>query len=381
MNKMQKARARMMIAHPFYATLVLNTPLVETTQLPTAAVDDRNMYYNPAFMESLDTANCVQFVFAHEVMHMTFNHVWRLGERDRELWNIACDYVINDMLLKSGMSAPRIKGQVIGLFDSRYTSNMSADEVYAKLLKEREQKRKQNGGGKPGDKPNDKPNDGGWGGDLRDPVDATPEAKARAETAARQRLAQATDVARRAGLLPGHLKELIDKALNPVLPWQEMLREYMTEIIHDDESWSRRNRRFADTVLPARHSERMGEIVFIGDTSGSIASDELAKVAAEVAYCADLVKPECVRLVWADTRVTSEQVFEEGEPIICKPTGGGGTDMRVPLKHVEKYEPSVVVLMTDGFTPWPTTPLPYPLIVCCTTNVDVPCGQTVRTSA
>ena len=64
--------------------------------------------------------------------------------------------------------------------------------------------------------------------------------------------------------------------------------------------------------------------------------------------------------------------------IKLEPKGGGGTDMRVPLKYAEQFDPKVVVLFTDGYTPWPKEEPPYPLIVCCTTNVEVPVGQVIR---
>jgi predicted metal-dependent peptidase len=140
----------------------------------------------------------------------------------------------------------------------------------------------------------------------------------------------------------------------------------------------RRNRRFQNVYLPARHSEKMGEIVLIGDTSGSIGNDELCKYMAEAGAIAEDVHPERIRILWADTKVAGEQVFEEGELIVAKPKGGGGTDMRVPLKKAEDYQPEVVVLFTDGYTPWPDVEPDYPLIVCCTTDVNVPIGMDIR---
>jgi predicted metal-dependent peptidase len=118
--------------------------------------------------------------------------------------------------------------------------------------------------------------------------------------------------------------------------------------------------------------------VLIGDTSGSIGNDELVKYMSEAAAIAEEVRPEHIRIMWADTRVAGEQVFEEGEPITPKPMGGGGTDMRVPLREAEQYEPEVVVLFTDGYTPWPDGEPPFPLIVCCTTETEVPIGIDVR---
>lgn len=366
MQRTDKARARLMLEQPFFAGILLSTPVKYTTQVPTAAVDDKYMYVNPDFMASLDTVQCEQFVQVHEVSHIAFEHVWRLKDAsyDPMLWNMATDYVINAMITEAGMRMPTIKGKRIGLLDPRFTSKMSADEVYRALKKEQDK------GGKP------KPDDGGWGSDLREPQDMSPEARAQSSMEARQKIAQAAQLA--AGKVPASMARLVDQMLNPVLPWRDMLREYMTEVVTDDESWSRRNRRFPDVYLPSRHSEALGEIVCIGDTSGSITNDDLARIAAEVHACASLASPSSVRLVWCDAKVQHEQVFERGDEIHCQPKGGGGTDMRVALKHVEQYDPAVVILITDGHTPWPTTEPPYPLIVCCTTQETVPVGRVIR---
>jgi len=152
----------------------------------------------------------------------------------------------------------------------------------------------------------------------------------------------------------------------------------MTRVTKDDEQWSRRNRRFQGVYLPARHSEKMGPIVCIGDTSGSIGNDELKQYGGEAGAIAQDVHPERIVFLWADTRVAGVQVFEEGDELDLQPKGGGGTDMRVPLKKAEDYQPEVVVLFTDGYTPWPDVDPPYPLIVCCTTDAPVPVGMDIR---
>ena len=87
---------------------------------------------------------------------------------------------------------------------------------------------------------------------------------------------------------------------------------------------------------------------------------------------ADLVQPERIRAVWCDSRVKHDETFEMGDPIKLHPMGGGGTDMRVALRYVEQYEPEVVVMVTDGHTPWIEQTCQFPLIVLCTTDVELP---------
>ena len=105
----------------------------------------------------------------------------------------------------------------------------------------------------------------------------------------------------------------------------------------------------------------------------------LAKGAAEINGIAAQVRPERIRVVWTDDKESaSVQVFERGEPMEFHPVGGGGTDMRKPLKYVEQYDPIVVIMFTDGYTPWPTVEPDYPLIVVCTTDAPCPVGRVIR---
>lgn len=368
MDRMQKARAKMLIKHPFFATLLVSTPWKMTKDIPTAATDMTTLYFNPDFMESL-TDDEILFVLAHEVMHMALEHGLRKQARNHMLWNIACDYALNLVLKDSGFEIWKE-----ALCDDIY-KGMSADQVYDKL--QQQITKSGGGGGKTGQK-------GGKHyspmlGDIKEPENAgDPAAEAKVRRGIQQKVAAAANVARMAGKFAGELERLIGEILDPKVPWSHVLRDYMTRVTKDDEQWSRRNRRFRDVYLPARYSEKMGEIVLIGDTSGSIGNEELTQYMAEAGAIAEDVHPERIRILWADTRVAGEQVFEDGEPIVPVPKGGGGTDMRVPLEKALEYEPECVVLFTDGYTPWPEVEPDYPLIVCCTTDTQVPIGLDIR---
>ena len=368
-SKLDKAKAQLLSKSPFFATLMMGTQLIEDPDILTAATDGAKIFYNPEFIDGL-SIGVVQFVLAHELGHMMYDHVGRKGPRNHRRWNYAGDYVINWLLKEDGFE---IWDQAMC---SKDYADMSTEQVYSLLEQEAEEKK---GQGAPGDgeEGQGKPNGNGIGDDLREPAGGDA-AKAGNATAMRQRVAQAANVARMAGKMSAGLAAFIDEVLNPKVSWQALLRDYMTRTNKDDESWSRRNRRFGQVYLPARFSERMGEIVIIADTSGSIGQDELNQVAAEINAIAEDVRPECIRVIWADTKVANEQTFEIGEEITFEPAGGGGTDMRVPLEHVAQYNPEIVILITDGYTPWPAGEPEYPLIVCCTTNTTVPIGSVVR---
>lgn len=400
MDRLKKARAKMLVKHPFFATLMMSMPMVETTSIPTAATDMKSLYINPLFVDSIND-DVLMFVIAHEIMHTALEHGIRCQQRHKLRWNVAADYAINLILKDSNF-----KVWEHALLDEKYRE-MSADSIYNQLAKEEDQQKQKGGGGGGQGEPDpnapqqgqgqgsgddeDGPQTPGTGepgnkhhspmlGDLKEPdVAGDTVAEDRLRKDIQQRVAQAASIARMTGNLPGGLERFVQQVLDPKVPWYDTLRHLMTEFAPSDEDWTHRNRRFGDIYLPSDHAEdRMGEVIAIGDTSGSIGHDELEQYVAEFAAIAEETKPETIRLVWADTEVAGEQLFEEGEQIKPRPKGGGGTDMRVPLKHVEQFEPKVVVLFTDGHTPWPKEEPPFPLIVCCTTGVKVPVGEAIR---
>ena len=364
LKELQKARTRMLLKHLFYGHMMMALPMVEDKSAPTAYTDSKMIGYNPDFISTLP-AKQIETLLAHELMHVILLHCVRRNGRRPRMWNVACDYAINLALREDGFEA--IDGW---LLDRQY-AGMSADQIYALLEK------KQDKNGKSGQDFDDS-DVGSMGGDVHEPADLTDEERREIEGKIKHAVAQAANAARMAGHMGGALARLVDSIIHTPIPWTDMLRDYASRVVREDESWSRRNRRHTDVFLPGKYGHRIGEVVIIGDTSGSITDKELAEVSQQAASILEDVQPERIRLVWADTKVAGEQVFERGENIEALPKGGGGTDMRVPLAHVEQYEPDVVVLITDGHTPWPQFEPDYPLIVCCTTNEKVPVGNVVR---
>lgn len=376
MSKVSKAKARMLMKHPFFACLLLRTQVTMDPSVPMAATDGERMYFNPDFLEKLSIDDTMT-VMCHEVGHDSLLHSIRLGSRDHDRWNRACDHAINLMLEDQGFVCPKA---VPGgwLADKKY-KGWSADRVYDDLKRE---EAKQPQGGKGGGKPGTGPTANDWmHGDVK-PQKGTgdPAEQARREQAAKQKVAAAANMARVAGKLSGDLERMVGECLETKIAWTDVLRDFMLQVVKEKENWSRQNRRFPDIYLPVRRSVRMGPIVFIPDTSGSMMGEDMEKICTEMSACAEQVHPSSIKVVWADAKVQSEQDFDmcDFEYAALKPKGGGGTDMRVPLAHVEQYDPSVVVLLTDCYTPWPDGEPPYPVIVISTTDLVAPIGTTIK---
>jgi hypothetical protein len=121
--RIQKARTTLLLDHPFFGSLLFRLKGRENRSIATMATDGVSLYYNPEFVDTLNSATLAG-VLAHEVMHPALQHHVRRSGRDPKRWNEACDYAINPLLLDAGLSLP--DGVLV---DHRFRG-MSAEQIY-----------------------------------------------------------------------------------------------------------------------------------------------------------------------------------------------------------------------------------------------------------
>lgn len=210
-------------------------------------------------------------------------------------------------------------------------------------------------------------------GDLkRAPGDGDGKGKARsaAEAEAAQRKVQGRVLQAAAkvqattgiGSIPQHLRDMIVGLTEPVVDWRAELRDYVTATSATDYSWSRLNRRVRHRGLrmPTLHSEDMGGLGIILDTSGSCWG-AIPQFLSEVVSIADDVRPVRIYLMFVDTQVqetvdtTWDNFLADMGDLLERPPHGGGTDLRAGFHQIEAEAPELdaVVCLTDLHTPWP----------------------------
>lgn len=133
-------KRKMLVKYPFFGSVVASVGYKENKDIPTAGTDGETIYYNSEYLEGLSVDEQT-FVFAHEVCHIAFNHILRSEGKNPELWNIATDGVINQFLKRDGLKmAP-------GGIDMAEAINYDAEQLYEKLLQEKQQRQQQSGQG------------------------------------------------------------------------------------------------------------------------------------------------------------------------------------------------------------------------------------------
>lgn len=133
-------KRKMLVKYPFFGSVVANVDYRANTNIPTAGTDGKVVHYNPEFLEKLSIDEQT-FIFAHEICHIAFNHILRSEGKDPAIWNTATDAVINAFLKRDGLKT------VEGGVDMADAINYDAEQLYEKLLQEKQQSSTKSGGG------------------------------------------------------------------------------------------------------------------------------------------------------------------------------------------------------------------------------------------
>jgi predicted metal-dependent peptidase len=139
-EKLAKAKADLIFDFPFFATLIMQQPITEDAGIPTFATDGKSIRYNAKFLETLSVSE-ILFVLAHEVLHMCFEHMFRLENKDARTWNEAADYVINQVLVDEKVGSMPVGGLLNP--DLVKQGEGTAEGVYSVLSRQQKQQQKE----------------------------------------------------------------------------------------------------------------------------------------------------------------------------------------------------------------------------------------------
>lgn len=364
-TNLDKAKAQIVLDHPFFASLLLRHPVQERTDINTLAVDAKGqIYYNAKFIETLTVPQLV-WGLCHEVMHKVGQHALRIGSRDHRKWNYAGDAWINDTLDSCGIGQ-RIPNTV----DMKGSKDNTVENIYDNLPDDPNGSGSGSGAGSNG---SSSYMDGDGLGDDIIPGDSISEAEAKElEANAKVEIAEAAQAAKMRGKMPSALEKIVCDVLNVKTPWYELLEIYMADKVSNDYTWTRPNRRFigADMYLPSVGSQNtMGEVVIQIDVSGSVSKTELAYYNGHLSRIVEQCAPERVHVIYTDTQVRKHETFERGEAVTLEFYCGGGTDMTEGYRYIaaQDIDPEVFITLTDGYTDFPKQ-VDWPSVWCISSD-------------
>jgi len=397
-GRMRKARTRMIFDRrqdgPFWATLAMRLDLAANWRVLTAGTDGKSLLVNPPFVESL-TDDQLLGLLVHEVGHCAFIHHLRLNGRDPNRWNIAADLQLNPLLRAAGYVLPP-DGLYAG--EGPFTQipvGLSTEETYLLLPVEEEEGDGDGEGEGEGESGGDGEGDGdGEGKGAVDPGKCggviQPKGMSAAEASRQSQnwkaaVAQARQIAKMRGAISKGLDRLIDGLLQPSIPWQQELAEFVTKMSKSDYRWSPPSRRFAwrRLYLPSIGGDALGEIVVAVDESGSIGQQIFNAFAAELSGICFAYADVSLTILHHDSAVCGVQRWTPSDgPLVLKPCGGGGTDHRPVFDWIENegMDPACLICLTDMYSTFPAHAPDYPVLWASTTEAKGPWGRTIRVS-
>lgn len=322
---------------PFFAALSLFARFLPRDDIPTAATDGHDVFYNPAFLAGLPNAE-LDAVLLHEVLHAALLHGVRRGARDPRRWGIATDIVVNGIVAaQPGMKVPDIGVRVPEL------EHLDAEEIYDLLARR----------GMPG-----------CSICLCDPPDRTPRALAAIEAHWQTAMRQAEAVARATGrgALPAGIERML-RGLSPQIDWRARLWRFLVRTPTDFGDF---DRRFVHRglYLESLAGESLRAFIAV-DTSGSIDAQLLAVFAAEVRGVLGAYPHIRAELYYADADVYGPFELDMNTPL-PPPVGGGGTRFEPFFERVEDTSAggveSVLLYLTDGHGSFPQAPPSAPVL-------------------
>lgn len=333
-NKIARARTSLVLDHPFFASLALRLEFQPDDECETAWTNGRILAYNPGYIEQLPLDE-LSGLCAHIVMHPVCGHHQRRHGRDPLLWNRACDYAINWILLDAGITLPQ------GYLNHRKYHNKNADEIYQLLVK----------CGEEASESDATYGDPGKAGEVRDASSDPNGNSQKQEPDWKTALAQASNHAKNLGDLSTSLDRLVTSILQPQINWQAALMRFIDSAANNDYSWLPPNRRHIhnDLYLPSMQNRELHELVIVIDSSGSLAENQLNMLAAELSAILEL-NPARINLLYCDAKVVGwKTITREDLPLEIEVKGGGGTDFRPAFEWVEAQQinPACLIYLTD----------------------------------
>ena len=357
-ERLVTARIGLLLRHSFFGNLATRLTLINADEwCATAATDGQKFYYNSRFIMMLKPKE-VEFLVAHEVLHVVYDHMGRRGDRDPQIWNIADDYCVNADLKRHKI------GQFITtvpcLYESKYDGK-SAEEVYDDLMKNVkkismddliEQLLDDHLDSEDGD---GEGQEGDGEGKGKGRPQLSDEEKERIRQEVKQAIINASSTAE-AGSLPLGVERLIRQATDPVMPWRELIQTNLTSAIRTDYSWMRPSRRgwHMDAIMPGMTPGEEIDVVVAIDMSGSISDKQAQQFLGEIGGMMDSFDGYKVHVFCFDTEVYNPQDFnsENMDGIdTYEPQGGGGTDFDAIFEYLKKVGnvPKRLICFTDGY--------------------------------
>ncbi len=355
-----RAKVQLQKTHPFFSYLVLHLVPVEAGKMmkemgaPIGVDAEGTLYYDPDEILKFSRDE-LKSVLVHEAMHLVLLHLLRAGSRDKRLYNVASDIVVNDMLKSNGFHLPssgcitdsahkiRIGPICVENVDKK-TAEEIYNEIYAVAEKVPKTKFDIHMHGKKRPKKGEE-SEGMGAGELEK------EAKKWKGV-----LAEASSYSRQRGLLPSGMERIVGEILHGKVSWRHRLYKFITSELPVDFSYMKPHKKSFSTgfYMPYIQKEKL-ECVVAVDTSGSIQEKEFQIFMSEIYSISKAFPNVSMTVLICDAKIQdvidlNNATYSDIKDIKIK--GGGGTSHTPIVEWINKNKPTtrVLISLTDGYS-------------------------------
>lgn len=362
---------------PYLSSALYSLHAASSTEIETMTADtDWRIYVNPAWVAQASVPE-ISSELAHLTWHLLTDHALRagsmlVGSATAQAWRDATDVTVAETLCASGLNEHSLELPA----EHGLPAGRSAEEHYATLSRLPPPPPDGHDGTDQQDRAADsKPGrDDSCGSaadglvrryELPSSADIGSVGTVQADEIRRQVAIEFREHVTSRGIDPGDSLRWASAILEPVVPWQQVLTAAVRRAAgwahgHTDYTYTRPSRRQSaalGVILPATRRP-LPTVAVVVDTSGSVDDGMLGQALGEVdgAIAALGVPGEQVTVLACDAAVAS--VAKVRRAADARLGGGGGTDMRVGIDAALtlRPRPDVLVVLTDGYTPWPEHP-------------------------
>lgn len=348
-KKISNARVTILQEYPFFGRLLLKLRF-GLAECGTAFTDMRRIVFDPAFAERLSQEE-LQYVLVHEVLHCALKHCTRGKGKQKFIYNVACDIVVNSTILEMYHKDNIIIDGVEIMHlapNGNEGRKHTAEEVYAMLMKM-----------SPAEF------EGMYCGERLDNHDIWDELDGSTlEDIWNHHLKETVAVCGIGSGIPNFLARYLKEIdHSPRTNWRQILHDFI-QYDRSDYDFAQPDKRYSsDVILPSFceniDGTKVEKIWFLVDTSGSVPDEAVAVAYEEIKQATTQIDNLSGMLSFFDYTVSEPTPFETLEDILSiKPIGGGGTNFRAIFKKLKEFAdqdelPNVIIIITDGYDSFP----------------------------
>lgn len=302
-----------------------------TEDIPYAGIRGKKCYINPIKFMAISRNARISLV-KHELWHTARGHSIRQINRRDKLWNIACDYVINNAMVRDGDTGLQEFPNIC--LDLTYPERMSEEEIYEHLLNKY---------------PKEDPE--------LNIEDLVPADSAEQEETAMEEAEILTSIIKSnpslAGKLPTQVTQIVLQNKATKVDWKKTLSRFVqnSQKFDDIYGFSKPNRAgYYDVIYPRlqRGDPIPDALQVYIDVSGSVSKSLLEQFYFEVSTIQDLYPKLTLKVATFNTDIVETFLFTEWETANFQ--AGGGTDVNCVMQHISDNRLTNVVVFSDMFT-------------------------------